>query len=274
VGDCSNDQNTRNWAQIIEKSSRDVDFVMTEKQWLKCGDPLTALEFIARSDNYNSRKIRLFSCASWHWIARRWKDDRCRAAVEVAERFSDGVATDDELRIARATVERFLDRLRSIWSDRTGHNLACAALAATAPDAFLGAQSCILREADRTERATERHSALQETRGFLNFIAGMVDHLKREMIGEDQYDFAQIRIIRDLFGNPFRKREIDDNWRSSTVMSVAEGLYEESAFGQLPILADALEESGCSDSDILQHCRASAVHVRGCWVLDLVLGKA
>ena len=62
-------------------------------------------------------------------------------------------------------------------------------------------------------------------------------------------------------------------WRTSTVVALARGIYEERAFDRLPMLADALEEAGCEDADMLAHCRRSGPHVLGCWVVDLVLGK-
>jgi hypothetical protein len=57
------------------------------------------------------------------------------------------------------------------------------------------------------------------------------------------------------------------------VVKVAQAIYDERAFDRMSILADALEEAGCTDQDILAHCRSGGDHVRGCWVVDLVLGK-
>jgi hypothetical protein len=65
----------------------------------------------------------------------------------------------------------------------------------------------------------------------------------------------------------------DPRWLSSTVVSLAQTVYAERAFDRLPILADALEEAGCDNADILAHCRGDEPHVRGCWVVDLILGK-
>jgi hypothetical protein len=79
--------------------------------------------------------------------------------------------------------------------------------------------------------------------------------------------------LRDIFGNPFRRRRIDERWRTSTVVSLAQSIYSDRAFDHLPILADALEDAGCDNVDILNHCRGGSEHVRGCWVVDLVLGK-
>lgn len=79
--------------------------------------------------------------------------------------------------------------------------------------------------------------------------------------------------VRCIFGNPVRPVTLDPTWLSSTVKQLAESIYQERAFDRLPILADALEDAGCGNVDILHHCRQPGEHARGCWVVDLVLGK-
>jgi len=69
------------------------------------------------------------------------------------------------------------------------------------------------------------------------------------------------------------RRALAPAWLTSTVTSLAQSIYQERAFDRLPILADALEDSGCTNPDILNHCRQPGEHVRGCWVVDLLLGK-
>ena len=81
-------------------------------------------------------------------------------------------------------------------------------------------------------------------------------------------------ILREIVGNPFRPLVLDPAWLTSTVLAVAQGIYQEKAFDRMPILADALQDAGCDNEEILQHCRGENVHVRGCSVLDLILGKA
>ena len=84
----------------------------------------------------------------------------------------------------------------------------------------------------------------------------------------------QAALLRDIFGNPFRPVARDPAWLTSDVLALACGMYESRDFGAMPILADALQDAGCDNADVLAHCRdASATHVRGCWVVDLVLGK-
>jgi hypothetical protein len=83
-------------------------------------------------------------------------------------------------------------------------------------------------------------------------------------------------LFREIFGNPFRPVPIDPSWlawRGGLVVMLAQSIYDERRFQDLPILADALEEAGCTSEDLLAHCRSSGEHVRGCWAVDLVLGK-
>lgn len=80
--------------------------------------------------------------------------------------------------------------------------------------------------------------------------------------------------LRDIFGNPFRPVAFDPAWRTDTAVALAHTMYDSREFGAMPILTDALQDAGCDRADILNHCRDTAApHVRGCWVVDLVLGK-
>lgn len=83
----------------------------------------------------------------------------------------------------------------------------------------------------------------------------------------------QCEILRELFGNPFRRPAMDVRWFTSDVVGVARGIYAERAFERMPILADALMDAGCDDERIIGHCLGDKAHVRGCWLLDLVLSK-
>jgi hypothetical protein len=82
----------------------------------------------------------------------------------------------------------------------------------------------------------------------------------------------QACLLRCLVGNPYRRARINPRWLTSTVVALAEGIYVDRAFDRLPILADALQDAGCDSADILAHCRSDGPHVRGCWVVDLILG--
>jgi len=91
-------------------------------------------------------------------------------------------------------------------------------------------------------------------------------------------------LLRDTFGNPFRPPVLDPSWltwREGLVVKMAQDAYTDRLLpcgtldnSCLAVLADALEDAGCGDEDILRHCRRPGEHFRGCWVIDLLLGKA
>ena len=98
-----------------------------------------------------------------------------------------------------------------------------------------------------------------------------------------KYDLSVLRedpsiflpaVIREIFGNPFRPVVFCLEWRTDTAVALARQMYESRDFGAMPILADALQDAGCDNDDILTHCRGEGPHVRGCWVVDLILGKS
>jgi hypothetical protein len=208
---------------------------MTEAEWLVCADPQEMLDFLR--GKASDRKFRLLVvayCRSiWHLIT----DDLSKNAVTVAERFADGVETAAELRTAR---------------DRVGENGAPViegVLLATRTDARKGAEE-----------------ALKQA---VHYLYGAEATIRAERVSQSGF-------LRDIFGNPFRPATVDPSWltwNGGTVPKLAQTIYDERRFQDMPILADALEEAGCTNADILAHCRWPGAHVRGCWVVDLLLSK-
>jgi hypothetical protein len=88
----------------------------------------------------------------------------------------------------------------------------------------------------------------------------------------DEEERHQCDLVRDIF-NPFHTTPFDPGWRTSVVAALANSVYDQRDFNTLPFLADALEEAGCIHETVLSHCRSPGPHVRGCWALDLILGK-
>jgi hypothetical protein len=85
---------------------------------------------------------------------------------------------------------------------------------------------------------------------------------------------VQVALLRDVIGNPFRpRRPVDPAWLTPTVVAIARGAYDDRDFAALPVLADALEDAGCDDTDLLGHLRGPGVHGRGCWVVDWLLAR-
>jgi hypothetical protein len=96
-------------------------------------------------------------------------------------------------------------------------------------------------------------------------------HLRKLADGESSMK-ANPAMIRELFAYPFHPASFDPQWRTATVVAMARGMYETRDFSAMPIVADALEDAGCEDADILDHCRGGSAHIRGCWVVDRILG--
>lgn len=90
---------------------------------------------------------------------------------------------------------------------------------------------------------------------------------------DEEEESAACNLHRCIFGNPFRSVAFVLDWRTSTVVAIARSMYDSRDFSAMPILADALQDAGCENEDILNHCHSSGPHVRGCWVVDRILGK-
>jgi hypothetical protein len=111
---------------------------------------------------------------------------------------------------------------------------------------------------------------------LLDAPSGELDRLRPEYDAAAAPErLAQADLLRDVFGPlPFRSVTLNPSWLTSDATGLAAGIYAERAFDRLPILADALQDAGCDDQGLLDHCRGEGPHVRGCWVVDQVLGKA
>ena len=108
-------------------------------------------------------------------------------------------------------------------------------------------------------------------------IHGFGTACRTGLVSDGRQAYYPVVLLHDLFGPlPFRSATLDPAWlawQGGTILKLAQAIYQDRAFDSLPILADALEEAGCTKPDMLAHCREPGVHVRGCWVVDLILGK-
>ena len=127
--------------------------------------------------------------------------------------------------------------------------------------------------ADQVTYAMCQH-VLSEDVGSLVWCAMMLRN-DYHWQSDDLVDRELAALLRDIVGNPFRPVAFSPQWRTTTAMHLARGMYDSRDFSAMPILADALQDAGCENEDVLNHCRdEQQVHVRGCWVVDLVLEKA
>jgi hypothetical protein len=132
----------------------------------------------------------------------------------------------------------------------------------------------VQREFQRTPFDWRTYYTSQAVRCFSHRIGqGSLIEVFRNLAEAPLEKEWQCALIREIFGNPFRPVRADPTWRTSDVLLLARGIYNESAFDRLPILADALQDAGCDNDAVLNHCREPGEHVRGCWVIDLILRK-
>jgi hypothetical protein len=234
---------------------------MNQKQWLASTDPQAMLDYL--EEHTSDQKLRLFAVACcrrfWAHIA---QDEASRQAVDVAERFADGAATVEECRRAASAIpstwwtsgsDPVLRAVRET-AGATVRRFAGAAATDACHKAFLLAGCVAGAEAEERGLSTAKTTAAE----------------RLAMTAERQ---RQVASIRCLFGNPFAPVAREANWLTSDVLALARGVSDEKAFARMPILADALQDAGCDNEDVLNHLRHGAEHVRGCWVLDLILGK-
>ena len=221
---------------------------MTETEWAASADP-GAMVLALPTRAYSARKSRLFvcSCCRRFWAV---APPCVRALVELAERYSDKRYTRE--RFDKGEVAGALAALRNARPTSTGPEVC----------AIEAAEHLFRRHRDqRTAAAWAVRAATNDRRGL---FAGR-DRRREQAV--------QAQLVRDIFGNPFRPVAFDPRWRIADVTALARGIYEDRAFDRLPLLADALMDAGCDDEQVLSHCRGDGPHVRGCWVVDLVLGK-
>jgi hypothetical protein len=216
---------------------------MTESEWLTCEEPQEMLDFLR--GRISDRKLRLFVCAGCFLYSNHFWDESEWDALHLGERFADGFANTTELAKAFNTIcENTLD-------ERGTFSCALSAVMLDGHDAARRLCTDVIRLMSRSPTDPPRLALLAEWRPL-------------------------VTLLRDVSGNPFRHRDPSPNWLSwndGTVRKIAYGIYEDRAFDRMPILADALEDAGCDSDDILAHCRGPGPHVRGCWVVDLLLGK-
>lgn len=235
---------------------------MTEAEWLACTELHPMLEFLR--DRVSARKLRLFSCACcrriWHLIS---SQDCARKAVEAAERYTDGLLGDTEWAdLYYALVNHYYK-----IEDRAEEAIvAKAALATMAEFTSPGFHRTIAGAAFEARQAATR--AFSRSTGHSETPEEVRADLARE--GSEQ-----AVLLREVIGPQlFRPCSVNLYWLTPTVKAVAQAIYEDSLFQDLPILADALEDAGCAEEQILTHLRSPGPHVRGCWPLDLILGKS
>jgi hypothetical protein len=193
------------------------------------------LEFLR--GKVSDRKLRLFAVACCQALSHPFQHERYRRAADVAERCAEGIVSIADLGSTRREWER-LGELR--WHP--------------------GRAQCEIAAIRGALHAEARIGALQAAQA-----------LRQTGRGTD-------RLLNCVTGNPFRPPSPLPAgvlaWNDATVRRLAEAVYGECAWGKLPVLADALLDAGCQDEELMRHCRLEEPHVRGCWAVDLILGRS
>jgi hypothetical protein len=245
---------------------------MTEAEWLTCTDPQKMLGLL--QGQASDRKLRLFACACCRRIGDFLSIGAPLEAVEVAERYADGRATNQERLVARSAVIASAEAEGTNLFDDYEHEL----IEWGAVPGGWALMACLeLLRGKGFEAVRVASDTASEVGGDAR--RWRADEEGARLSIEEDYSAeqnAQIRLLHDIFGNPFCPVSLKPAWLAwgpGSIPDLAQAIYEERAFDRLPILADALEEAGCTDASILDHCRGPGPHALGCWVVDLILGK-
>ena len=231
---------------------------MTEDQWLASTDPTEMLEFLESSGKASNRKIRLFAVACCRRVSCLLTDARSHAALDAAE----GSISPSQL--------------SSAWFNARRAVMESAAIQ--------GAQASIrppVKAWFPSWKATRAAQLVASNSVPVREVSALLVDIAALRVSESELDYAvsqerneQATLLRCICGNPFRRQnQFDPAWRMPATLALARDMYDSRSFDRLPALAEALEAAGCRDAEILAHCRSGGEHVRGCWVVDLVLGK-
>jgi hypothetical protein len=226
---------------------------MQEEEWLGCVDLQSMLTFLR--GKVSERKLRLFALACCERIDSLLTDPRSRAALTFVEsHLGSGLARRKGRPAAVAAAAEAQKEADSRRKRRSNPDNRAAEAAFSAASAALATLK------------SDPWFAANHTSCFAGYAMGSF------FPGDAEWG-QQNRLLRDIFGNPFRPVAVDPAWLTGTVLALAQATYADRAFDRLPILADALEEAGCDDEQLLGHFRGLGPHVRGCWPVDLVLAR-
>ncbi len=263
---------------------------MTEAEWLECTDPKKMLRFVWKqkrligtwrhrllgwlrhtSISVSDRKLQMLVLAYSRRHLYLINDERDVKAIELAESYIEGRATEHELRKASAVCQT----RESLFAGETPH----PPLAYWVADACLNPLNvigdpwdyqCSLAEFTVSMIVTVvAHAAAPAPKGSEQWL-----HEWKGICASEANALAIM--LHDILGNPFRPLTIGPSLLTlyeGTVVKLAQAIYDDRSFDRLPILADALEDAGCDNVEILSHLRGPGPHVRGCWAVDLLLGK-
>jgi hypothetical protein len=216
---------------------------ITESEWFRQLSFRRALSVV--EPGQSQRKSRLIACAVASAFPQYSSDAALGQVLRVAERMADDEPVDD-LAVAESTTYQIIG------------------LGNTFGRGFL------FKGVEYTHRMI---CGLLDEPFDLPAFAQQFERLCRDRWDNPGGELVCHRLLRETVGNPFRPIRFQSSWQTVDTVGLARGIYEDRAFDRMPLLADALMDAGCDDDQIISHCHTGGPHVRGCWVVDLVLGK-
>jgi len=250
---------------------------MTEEEWLK-GDLKPMLGFLY--GRVTKRKRFLYAAAGLRRIEHLLYNGSSQKVVAIAERAAEGEAAQHEIEDACWCAEcptfgydfdsKYILERKAAEGKFASQIIRLMEMGVYGEDDIRG-EDHLGEQAIRSSLCNAAHIAHHTL--YIGYIdeSEIGEHMVEHICSQDQWPGGWL--IREIFGNPFRPVIADAEWLTPTVVAIAHSLYADRAFDRLPILADALEEAGCTNADLLLHCRQPREHIRGCWAVDLVLGK-
>jgi hypothetical protein len=215
---------------------------MTDAEWLACSDPKPMLEFL--NGKASDRKLRMFAISCYRSVRDQFRIKLGDSAVEVAEQFAEGLLTAEKMAAARDAIPGAPEMYPTKGN----------------PAYDLPYLICV--------------TDMQLSAELIANIASKAFTYPSK-VAQDRIRLAEMQrqceFLRDIFS--FHPITLSPSWLTSTVVSLANQMYDTRDFSAMPILADALMDASCDNETILTHCRGLGPHTRGCWVIDLILSK-
>lgn len=205
------------------------------------------------------RRLRVFTLTAAKPVLERLNHPVCQAAAEIGWKLAEGTASTDEVEMATNLLENAWDQEFEIL----GNNNFNVPLDVWEPSRLINVLALLFNQPAGAARTLIVPRALLHSSPPVPLLTP-----------EETRNCCWL--LREIFGSRWTalpSPQGDENWRTEIVYKIAALMYETQDFGNMPILADALQEAGCDHQDLLGHCRESGSHVRGCWVVDRVLGK-
>lgn len=236
--------------------------------WSTCENPTDLIGYARKYPGpHLDRALRFFALHCCRLIAPAINDPRSRTVLELAERRLIGLASGGDVATAALDAYAAAIAARGEW-ERYAHDPATSA-----------------DHAGRAERMSNSLGAhVAATAAHIGYYDGMLAHLRDALAfrhhtlglhSSSVFRGQLCATLREVVENPFRRIEVEPEWRTETVVLMAGEMTSANDFAAAPILADALQDAGCDTDDLLTHLRdPHATHRRGCWAVELLRAPA